>query len=297
MNPRFLLLAFSLLPMPAAEPAAGLITLLEGPLHVIRNTEQLGGVEGMSLRPGDILETGDKGFVQMEFADGGIVALGPATRLYLLRVLKSASAKTTAPMELVLLRGWLKGQANGAPYTYESPAIAASASTGTVILHREDQACAVFVEAGAATISGVSPDGALRQAQAVKAGQFYSCRADKSLNSAPRPTAAFVDSLPPAFRDTLPPRAAHFAGKAIEPKVVRGTSYAELESWLTMPTRWRRGFASRFTPKLKDPEFRKEIEAHLSQFPEWRPILYPEKNPPGSSSTAIPSTETPQPRP
>jgi len=297
MNSLFLMLAFSLLPVPTPEAPVGLITFLEGSLHVIRNTELLGGVEGMSLRPGDILETADKGLVQMEFADGGIVALGPSTRLYLLRVLKGSSAKTTPTIELVLLGGWLKGQTNGTTYTYQSPAVAASATTGTVILHRDKEDCAVFVEAGAATVSGVSPDGALRQPQAVKAGQFFSCRADRSLNSASRPTAAFVDSLPRAFRDTLPARAAHFGGKSIEPKVVHAASYVELESWLTMPTRWRRGLSSRFKPRLKDPEFRKEIAAHLSQFPEWRSILYPDENPPGSAPTSTPSPDTPQPRP
>jgi hypothetical protein len=297
MNSLFLMLAFSLLPGPTPEAPAGLLTFLEGSLHVIRNTELLGGVEGMSLRPGDILETADKGFVQIEFADGGIVALGPQTRLYLLRVLKDNSLKTTPTTELVLLEGWLKGQTSGASYNYQSPAVAASVSAGTVILHREQDTCAVFLEAGAATVSGVSPDGALRQPQAAKAGQFFSCRADRSLNSASRPAAAFVDSLPRAFRDTLPARAAHFGGKSIEPKVQRAASYGDVERWLTMPSRWRRGLSLRFKPRLKDPEFRREIAAHLSQFPEWRPLLYPDGNPPGSGPPSTASPETPQPRP
>jgi hypothetical protein len=36
----------------------------------------------------------------------------------------------------------------------------------------------------------------------------------------------------------------------------------------------------RFAPRLKDPEFRKQLEAHLTQYPEWDPILHPEKHPP-----------------
>jgi hypothetical protein len=294
MIPLFLLLAFSFVPKPAPESAVGLVTFVEGPLHIIRNTELLGGLEGMNLRQGDILETGDKGFVQMEFAEGNVVALGPSTRLYLLSVPKANSART-GTMELILLRGWLKGQSSGTTHVYKSPTVAASASAGIVILHRDDETCAVFVEAGGASVSGVSPDGALRQPQPVKAGQFYSCRPDRSLNSAPRPTAGFVDSLPRAFRDTLPSRAAHFGGKSIEPKVIHPASFAELEGWLTMPPRWRRGLALRFKPRLKDPEFRKEIESHLAQLPDWRPILYPEKNP--EDGTPTPISEIPQPRP
>lgn len=297
MNPIFMLLLVMLLPAPAPEPNVGLVTLLEGPLRVIRNTELLGAVEGMGLRQGDILESGDKGFVQMEFAGGAIVALGPSTRLYLLRVPRSGSGKTGGATELVLLNGWLKGESNNASLLYESPSVAASASTGTVIVHRDDDGCSVFVESGTAILSGVSPDGTLRQPQPGKAGQFFSCRADKTLGSVPRPTAQFVESLPRAFRDTLPPRAAHFGGKSIEPKVVHAVSYTEVKSWLTMPAGWRRGLASRFKPRLRDPEFRREIEAHVSQSPEWRQILSPDKNSSNDPTAAPPGSENPQPRP
>jgi len=44
----------------------------------------------------------------------------------------------------------------------------------------------------------------------------------------------------------------------------------------------------RFTPRLKDPEFRKELEAHLGSHPEWDAILHPEKQPPEAAPVPTP---------
>src|SRR5262249_35394890 len=105
----------------------------------------------------------------------------------------------------------------------------------------------------------------------------FSRHAGKVPTTAPRPNPAFIDAMPHAFRDTLPSRLAHFAGKTIEPKVDHPASYTEVEGYLRMPTAWRHGMADRFEPRLKDAEFRKQVEAHLAADPEWDKILHPEK--------------------
>ena len=110
-----------------------------------------------------------------------------------------------------------------------------------------------------------------------------------------RPTPAFIDGMPTAFRDTLPSRLAHFQGKPAEPKLLHAVSYAEAEPWLTMPAGWRRGFVERFESRLKDPEFRRQLEVRLNQYPEWDPILHPEKHPP-ENAPAVPNSQSPHPR-
>jgi hypothetical protein len=302
MNPMGIALALLLLPIPAAVQGIGSVTLLEGSVRVVRGTSVLPGAEGMYLRQGDILESSDKGLVQLEFVGGGVVALGPSSRLYIFRhgvgpsSGKAGSASIGA--DFVLLGGWLKGESNskGGAYRYQSRALAATTGNGTVVVHSYESGCDVFVESGVATISEVSSDGGLLQPAAAKAGQFFSRRAGKSTASFSRPSSAFIDAMPRAFRDTLPPRLAHFAGKSVEPKPDHQVSYVEIQPWLTMPSAWRRGFVDRFEPRLKDPDFRKQLEVHVTEYPEWDVILHPEKHHPETPPAPVPNSESPHPR-
>src|SRR5207237_8224988 len=106
------------------------------------------------------LETSDKGFVQLEFTGGGVVALGPATRVYVYR----ESGEKAQQTELLLLSGWLKGEsaAGAGIYRYSTPILAAMTSGGTVLVHDAEGTCDVFVESGAATIGEVSNEGGVR---------------------------------------------------------------------------------------------------------------------------------------
>jgi hypothetical protein len=138
----------------------------------------------------------------------------------------------------------------------------------------------VFVESGSAAVAEVSPDGSSHQPTVAKAGQFFSRRAGNNLTTLNRPNPGFLDVMPAAFRDTLPSRLAHFADKAVVPNLDHPVAYGELQPWLTMPSAWRRGLVDRFAPRLKDPEFRRQVEAHLAGHPEWDPILHPKKDSP-----------------
>jgi hypothetical protein len=295
MNPPLAaLLALLLAPLPAVAQSAGSLTLLEGSLRVIRGSNVLQAAESIQVKQGDILETGEGGFAQLEFA-GAIVALGPASRLYILR--QGASGKS-AEAELVLLSGWMKAEANSGatPFQYETPSLAATTTNGSLVFHANESGCDLFLESGAATISEISPEGHARQPKPGKAGQFFSRYGVKEVTTLTRPTPAFIQGMPTAFRDTLPSRLAHFKGKPAEAKIQHAVSYAEVEPWLTMPAAWRRGFVERFEPRLKDPEFRKQLEARLNQYPEWDPILHPEKHPPGNAPATVPNSQSPRPR-
>ena len=115
MNLQSIALALLLWPIPAAVQGIGSVTLLEGSMRVVRGTSVLHGAEGMRLRQGDIIESSDGGFVQLEFVGGAVVALGPSSRLYISRhgvgpsSGKAGSASIGA--DFVLLGGWLKGEA------------------------------------------------------------------------------------------------------------------------------------------------------------------------------------------
>lgn len=269
----------SLLPIPTAAQEVGTVTLLEGSLRIIRGATALQAAEGTRLKLGDFIESSDKGFAQLEFVGSAIVALGPLSRVYVFRYgMGGKSGSDTTGAELVLLSGWLKGQSDthAGSYRYESPMLAVTTGNGTVVFHNSESGCDVFIESGSAAIADVSPDGNVGKSTAGNAGQFFSRRQGKSLVNSSHPSAAFVEAMPRSFRDALPSRLAHFTGKPIEPKAQHQVSYAEIQPWLTIPSAWRKGFVNRFEPRLKDPEFRKQLELHAAEYPEWARILHPE---------------------
>lgn len=267
------------LSIPAAVQDVGTVTFLEGSLLIIRGTTVLQAAEGTHLKQADIVESSEKGFAELEFVGGAIVALGPSSRLYIVR--QGAGGKSgsdAAGTELVLLNGWLKGQSDtrAGSYRYETPVLAATTGNGTLVFHNNESGGDVFVESGSTSIAEVSPDGRVGKPTTGTAGQFFSRGKGKGLVSSSHPGAAFVDAMPRSFRDALPSRVAHFSGKPAEPKAQHQVSYVEIQPWLTMPLAWRKGFVDRFKGRLKDPEFRKQLEIHTAEHPEWGPILHPE---------------------
>jgi len=284
-----LLLLCLLQPVAAAAQEVATLTLVEGSLQVIRGTTVLRGAEGARLHLGDIIESSGSGFAQAEFTGGTVMALGGSTRLFLLSHAAGhtggRAADKTRAVEVVLLSGWLKGEtgANAGTYRYATPVLAAMTHDGTLVLHATRDTAEVFVESGLAGISEVSPEGNLGHMGDVKAGQFLTRRAGEKIAINTRPSASFIDSMPHPFRDTLPSRLSRVAGKPTEPKRDHEVSYSEIEPWLTMRPAWRKGFVERFQARLKDPEFRKAVEAHLSEHPEWDSVLHPASHVPEAS--------------
>ena len=276
-----LALLLLMLPSPSPGQGVGLVTLLEGSLQVIRGTTVFQGVEGMNVKQGDILESSEGAFVQLEFTSGAVVALGSSSRLYILpQTAGGTGAERTAAIDLIMLDGWLKHEAatGKGSYRYRTPQLAVTPSGATVVIRSSSNACDIFVESGSASIADISQNGNSGQAAPAKAGQFFSRVKGAGVTSLERPSTAFLDSMPRQFRDTLPPRQARFSDKTVEPKAEHPVSYGEIERWLMIPSSWRRGLADRFAPRLADAGFRKQIELHARELPDWEPILHPKKS-------------------
>lgn len=274
------LLLFAL-PYPPTGQGIGLVTLLEGSLQVIRGTTVFQGAEGMNIRQGDIIESSEGAFVQLEFASGAVVALGSSSRLYILpQAAGGTSAENTPAVDLIMLDGWLKHEAvaGKGSYRYRTPQLAVTPSGGTVVIRSSPNACEIFVESGPASIGEVSQSGNSGPTAPARVGQFFSRAKGAGITSLDRPSPAFLESMPKQFRDTLPPRKARFSEKAVEPKAEHPVSYAEIERWLMIPSSWRRGLADRFAPRLADASFRKQIEQHAHDLPDWEPVLHPKKS-------------------
>lgn len=288
---RLLLLLVLFLSLPLVAQEIGTLTLIEGSVRLLRGTAVLQAGEGVRLRQGDIIESSNPGFVQLEFAQGTVVALGASSRLFLFSGAggRNSDANKTISTDLVLLSGWLKGEVNSSStsYRFESPLLAVAARGGTIVLHATPEATEGFVESGTAKINEVGPDGNLAHSDLdAKSGQFFVRQAGKGVTADSRLPSTFTASMPAPFRDTIPSLLSHFEGKTVAPKRQHEVTYAEAEPWLTMGRSWRRGFVDRFKARVNDTAFRKGLEDHLTNHPEWDPVLHPEKYAPKTPAQA-----------
>lgn len=289
-----------LFPPLAAAQGASTLTLLEGSIRLIRGASVFKGVEGMQVRQGDMVEISEKGFAQLEFAGGTIVALGPATRVYLLKVAagdqRTGGGNRSRASNLILLSGWLKGESKpeSGNFRYSTPLLTLASVDSSIIFHLESEECDANIESGSATEGEVRADGSWREVGTAKGGQFLFRRGGKTVSTLPRPSTEFVTAMPIAFRDTLPTRLPHFDGKKSPAlKADHAVTFVEAQPLLTLPGEWRGGLVERFKPRLSDPEFRDQIETHLTEYPEWDPILHPEKYQPVAQEPAMPTEARP----
>ena len=110
--------------------------------------------------------------------------------------------------------------------------LSATARSGSIILYSASGAADIYIETGTAIIFEAADRG-----QPAKAGQFFTRRPPKHVVVGNRPDGEFLASMPQPFRDTLPSRLSHFAGKkAAEPKHDHDVTYAEVEPWLKLGT-------------------------------------------------------------
>lgn len=259
-------LVFASAPCGYAQDVGTLTLLKDTPLHVIRGVSVLEGVEGMRLHQGDVFETGPAptAQAQLEFSSGAVVEIGPGSQVFLV-------SQTGASAEIVLLRGWLKAETESGSCRFSTSLVSAATKAGNLLLHTDESTTHIFVERGATVVSAGAQSPTTSSTDRI----FFTRRSGKPLVAQGRPSAEFIAAMPVCFRDVLPSRLSHFAGKKPpEPRTNHEVSYAEVEHLLTMPPAWRRGLAERFRPRLQDHVFRQAIYTHLASLPDWKPIVY-----------------------
>ena len=256
--------------------AVGTLTLLDGTMSLLRATARYTASEGLRLQPGDVVETGDKAFAQIEFTAGGLVALGPRSRLLLLRFPAAAAA---TPRQLFLLEGWIKVAAlqGKQPAALEclTPLLSVSATKAIAVVRASDRSGEVFAESATVRIADLSREGRAESYREVKEGEFYTRAADRSRGAVmPRPAQAFVAAVPREFRDDLVPRPGALKRGNVAGKREADFQYAEVKAWLDSLPAVRALLADRWRDKLGDPAFREAVAANLKDHPEWERALH-----------------------
>jgi hypothetical protein len=267
----FAFLVFAMLcaaPLVRAAPGpAGTLTLLEGNAALVRGAARYALAEGVRLQPGDIIEVAADSLAQIEYGDGGALALGAGTRLLTL----SASAGKKAHREYYVMQGALKltGVKQGARFRFGTPIFNVQPVEGAMVLVVSGSDASLFAESGETRLAAGSPTLRLR------GGDFYTRRSGQKGWVAALPSKAFVEALPKLFLDPLPARAALYDAHAVDPRRLEEVSYAGVEAWLKAPPAIRKPLVARFEPRASDAAFRAGLIANLKYHPEWDQILNP----------------------
>ncbi|WP_157359891.1 hypothetical protein [Caldimonas brevitalea] len=272
-----------------------MVTIQEGEALLIRGASKLTLSEGVRLERDDIVETtSGTGLLRVEYADGAIADLGPATRVLLAPSLPGERGRQ--PNRVYLQQGWLKlstpagAAAKNRPLGFSSPSFDLAAE-GVVVAHRGDNGGFAFSESGEGRVVE-RRDGKAGASLGLKNGEAYQQEGDGKSRVSPRPAPSMLERMPRAFRDTLPPLAERYKGRDVPPKTLGSVAYADVQSWLQSEKSLRKSFVPRWKPLASQPEFRTGLITNMRLHPEWDRVLFPEKYLPpphrASSSSARP---------
>lgn len=288
---RVLLMLLCTLPFGSrAEPAIGVVTIVEGEVFATRDSTRFALAEGVRVAADDIVETAPQAkLARIEFSDGLILDIGPNTRVLMTpRFPGERGGKRAA--KLYVLQGWAKitvpkslAAASFASETFDLTGIARD-----VVLNVEPGASAVFAESGELTLIERSK-GKAGAAVKLKSGEFVTRAGEAKSVLAQRPGADFIQRVPRAFLDTLPARAALFATREQPPKRLAPVTYAEVQAWVDAEAALRPLFVARWKALAQTPDFRKGLVAGLRAHPEWDRTLFPEKYLPKPAASAAPA--------
>lgn len=272
-----------------AAQAPALVSILDGEAMLLRESGRFAIAEGLRLDSGDIVETGAQArLLRLEFGDGTIVDLGPATRALVAPRLAGKGAAAQAP-HLYVLQGWFKlitptGEKGASAATVLTPTHALSEASGQQVVSSEPAGLQLFCEAGAASLQE-----RIARAPApirLKAGEYFSRLGSDKAAVKPRPVPTFIQAVPRSFLDPLPSRAALFKDRDVPAKRMADLGYDDVAAWLSAEAALRSHFAARWRALARRPDFRAGLIAHMRGHPEWDRIVFPEKYLPRRPSAA-----------
>lgn len=259
------------------------ISVLEGEAVVVDGLRRMAATAGQRLEPGAIVETTSKTtLLRLEGGDQSTYDLGPETRAMLAPA--GFVARNERPPQVYLMQGWLKGTSRGPREAagIVTPALEVLPFKGAVVLYQLKREHAAFVENGRVDLierrvgSGST---------AINAGEFFAGEGNRRGSVTARPAPSWLQTVPRAFRDPIPLRAAAFRDRRVEASVLPGPTYAHLADWLTAEMTLRQQMPGRFAPLTRDAGFRAEIASHLQAHPEWGPIINPPEVRPRRTAT------------
>lgn len=273
-----------------AADAPGTITILEGDAVIYRGMGRFIAAEGVRLTFGDMLETGEKTFAQIEMGDGSALDLGGATRI----MLGGGTARGKPERWIYFLNGWGKmsgirrdPKAEGA-YEIRAPLFEVPPTPGVVVFLASPGEVRLFVERGDVRLNERQRGNPLPVA--LRANDIYQRKANARGTVRQEANPEFLQKMPRPFRDTLPSRMDRYRDKDVRAKEGADFTYADVEHWMKAELAVRRQFLTRYRPRIREAAFRAALVDNLSAHPEWDPILFPEKYLPKDPPSPVQAT-------
>ena len=248
----------------AAEPAA-LLTLLEGGATVVIGSRALAAALGARLGPGTLVETdATTALLRLEWPDGTLLDLGPATRV----MLQPGAMAGRAPL-FYLLQGWAKQSQSKVAAGQAGASFDVAPFAGVLVSHVDEGQSVLFAEAGGGPFMARRPGASAT----LRGGETAVLAGATAPQITARPPTAWIQQMPRAFRETLPPMASKIKGSAPSLRPRAALTYAALQPWLVAEAAIRRDFPIRFAELLSDRAFRDAVSGRLAQHPEWDAVL------------------------
>jgi hypothetical protein len=236
------LLSFFQPPVASARDFAPTVTFVDGKSTIISGTKGFLPAAGVRLRQCDIVQTGPKALVQVEFEDGGVILLGPDSRF--LFDLPYVGEPVVGPN--FLLSGWAKitvpKRAKAPAYRINTPHFDVSIDAGAAVVHASADAGQFFVEQGDAVVLVASGRSVARVP--VGSGNTYSRNSTQERGAVSDGVdRALGEGLPPSLRDSLPSMMSRVRESNVQPKPAPDFSPAEAAEWQKSVARFRPCFA------------------------------------------------------
>jgi hypothetical protein len=253
------------------------VTATDQPIHIIRGVSVLKGAAGVVLQKNDIIETTAAG--QIELGADLIMALAPDTKIYLANI---QFGEAIAP-EIIVLSGWVKiaiKRAENGRVVISTPLIRTSLENGATVIHALADKTEIFAESSILAINEVGEASEIGAEIKVALEQYAFRAAGQGVKIIPRPPKEFIANMPMNFRDTLTKAPDRLKGVKTQAVLERDVNYADIQPWLISSIAARKSFVKRFKPRLKNLEFRAQLDAELGQSADWKPILHPPPPPP-----------------
>lgn len=265
-----------------AADVVGTVTILDGDALIVRGAARLRAAEGVRLLQGDIIETGDKAFGQIELVEHTVLEMGPKSKAML-----GGPPRYKLDHTVYALTGWFKltnarQQGNVRAFDLRSPLIEIGLLPGVVTMQLKPAEAVLFAERGDLKLlerPAGTPVG-------VRQGQTYRRPAGVRGTIMPATPPAFIAEMPRPFRDSLPQRAERFRSRDVPARTAPDFGYADVEPWLGTEPAFRRQFVERWRAKAREPAFRRGLIANLRSHPEWDRVLFPEKYLPRPAASA-----------
>jgi hypothetical protein len=278
-------LSLTLFSVGAHAAELGAVTLLEGSAKLLRGATWYKVVTGARVEESDILDVGERGQAQVEWVGGGILNfVGPGT-IYL----QPAKGKGS-PVPLAVSTGWMKVVAKPPGLQLRTAAFSVTVADSIVVLHVTKTVAEFFVEQGDGRMVEAAAKGADGPGHDFKRGEYWARNASGSFSTQSRAPKIFVDQMPRHFIDPLHA----LVGRLKSPPTLvvdHEITFAEAEPWLAGSD--RAIFERRFTPRLRDPAFRKEVMPVAARYPTWDRILNPEKYEPKKTTDKVEPKKAP----